>query len=54
VKPNAVNERVVAYWPGVCGTLAQRLAIGLSGSPHVSRGYRSKWNPIDRVHLDLA
>jgi hypothetical protein len=54
VELNSIDERVLIDWPGVGGTLAQRLAIGLAGSSHVLSGDRRERQKLDGIDLDLT
>jgi hypothetical protein len=54
VKFNSIDERVLVDRPGVRGAPAQRLAIGLAGSPEVlCRDCRER-DKLDCVDFDLA
>jgi hypothetical protein len=54
VELNSIDEHVLVDRPGVCGPLAQRLAVGLAGSPDVLFGDRRERDEFDGVDLDLA
>ena len=54
VKLDPVDERVLVDRPGVCGALAQRLAVGLTGSPDVTSGDRRERDELDRVDLNFT
>jgi len=54
VELNSIDERVLVDRPGVRGTLAQRLTVGLAGSSHVLRGDRLERDKLDGIDLDLA
>jgi len=54
VKLNAIHEGVLVYRPGVRGAPAQRLAVGLAGSPDVLPGDCRERDKLDGVHLDLT
>jgi hypothetical protein len=49
-----VDERVVINRPGVRSATAERLAVGLAGSPDVLIGDRREREKFDRVDLDLT
>ncbi len=51
---NSIDERVFVDRPGVCGTLAQRLKVGLAGSSDVLRGDRRERDKLDGIDLDLT
>ena len=51
---NSIDERVLVDRPRVCGTLAQRLEVGLAGSSDVARGDRRERDELDGIDLDLA
>ena len=54
VKLNAVDERLLVYWPRMRGPVAQRLAIGFAGSSDVLLGDRREWDKLDGVDLDFT
>ena len=54
MKLNAIHEGVLVYRPGVRGAPAQRLAVGLAGSPDVLPGDCRERDKLDGVHLDLT
>ena len=51
---NPIDERVLVDRPGVRGTPAQRLAVGLAGSSNVLRGDRRERDKLDGIDLDLT
>ena len=51
---NAVDERVLVDRPRVRGAPAQRLAVGLAGSPDILRGDRRERDKLDGIDLDLT
>src|ERR1700684_3440819 len=54
VKLDSVDERVLVDRPRVRGARAQRLAVGLAGSPDVLPGDRRERDQLDFVDLDLT
>ena len=54
MKLNPVDERVLLDRPGVRGAPAQRLAVGLAGSPDVPPGDRRERYKLNRLDLDLT
>jgi hypothetical protein len=54
VELDPVDERVVVDRSGVRGALAQRLAVGLAGSPDVFPGDRRERDTFNRIDLDLT
>src|SRR3954451_18440330 len=52
--PDPVDEGLVVDRPRVRGAVAQRLAVGLAGSPDVLRGDRRERDKLDGVDLDQA
>ncbi len=54
MKLDAIDQRVLVDRPGVRGSLPQRLAIGLAGSPDVPPGDRRERDQLYGVDLDLT
>ena len=51
---NSIDKRALFDRPCVCGTLAQRLPIGLARSSDILSGDRRERNKLDGVDLDLT
>ena len=51
---DSIDERVLVDRSGVCGTLAQRLAVRLARSSDVLPGDRRERDKLDGVKLDLT
>src|SRR5215203_403445 len=54
VELDPVDEGVLVDWPGVRGSAAQGLAVGLAGLPDVRVADRRERDELDGVDLDQA
>ena len=54
VELNSIDERVLVDRSGVCGALAQCLAVELAGTLDIVGRYRGERHQLDAVDLNLA